>query len=118
MEQPIQVGQPSNLKHSGLGIASFIISILSGIMFCLVVGGAALLQVSTSGAIRSNATVMSILGLLIIVLFLACLVALGLGISALFQKNRKKIFGILGVIFSIAVIISWIALETIGLSSL
>jgi hypothetical protein len=118
MEQPMQIGQPLTSKHSGLGIASFIISLLTGILMCVAIGGATILQASSGGAIRSNTTVMAILGLFILALIFACLVALGLGIGALFQKNRKRVFGVLGIVISAATIVIWIALEIIGLSRL
>ena len=125
MDQPIWQPQPTaqppmqppvEPKHSGLGIASFIISILSGILMCLAIGGATAAAYSASGGVQGNTSLLAALGLSMFCLLFACVVSLGLGIGALFQKNRKKIFAILGVVFAIVVILGWVALEIIGLT--
>jgi phosphoglycerol transferase MdoB-like AlkP superfamily enzyme len=90
-------------KHSGLGIASFIISIISGILvfFLLVIAG--VMEVSTPGGIDENSAGAIILGMFLIALMFVSLVALGLGIGGLLHKERKRIFAILGTVFSLVV---------------
>jgi Na+-driven multidrug efflux pump len=88
------------LKHSGLAIASFATSTVSGVAIFATIVVAGVMEASTPGGMDEKAVGTIIIGLLIF-LFLGCaLVALGLGIAGLFQRNRKKVFAILGITFS------------------
>ena len=80
------------LKHSGLGIASFIVSIAAGvcIFFTFVIAGA--IEATTPGGMNEESVTAIIIGLLLVIFLFATLVSLGLGIGGLFQKERKKIF--------------------------
>jgi len=99
-------------KHSGLGIASFITSIVSGILIFLIYVIAGAMEVSTPGGMDEKfATAMS---LFLLVFLEASLVALGLGIAGLLQKDRKKIFAILGTIFSAVTIVWMISIVMLG----
>ena len=55
------------------------------------------------------------LGLFIIAFLLLALIALGLGIGGLVQKERKKVFAILGIVFSALTILGTLSLMVIGL---
>jgi hypothetical protein len=80
-------------KHSGLGIASLSISII--VIIVIILGF--LLN------IKEGVEDVWFCGTLII-----SLVALGLGIGGLIQKDQKKLFAILGTIFSAAIIICFV----------
>ncbi len=101
-------------KHSGIGIASFVISILAGILIFIVLGIAGSLEASTPGGIDENSTEAVMVGLAIIGLLLLSVLAVGLGVGGLFQKERKKIFAILGTVFSSFLILSVIGLMVLG----
>ncbi len=103
-------------KHSALGISSFVMSIITGLIIFLLVVIAGVMEVSTPGGIDEESAEAVILGLFIIAALFGCLTALALGIAGLFQKGRKKIFSILGVIFSALPFIGTISLIIIGLS--
>lgn len=103
-------------KHSGFGIASFITSIVSGLLIFLIMVVAGVMEASTPGGIDEESA-----GAAMVVLFLfaflgATLVALGLGIAGLLQKERKKIFAILGTVFSAVTLVVTIFLMIIGLA--
>ena len=104
------------LKHSGLGIASFCISIAAGvfIFFTFIVAGA--IGAATPGGMDEESVTAVLVGLALITFLFASLVSLGLGIGGLFQKERKKVFAILGTIFSGAIILVTAALIAIGLA--
>ena len=101
-------------KHSGIGIASFILSLLIGVLLFMVVMFAGYMEVTTPGGISEESVSAIMLGLVIIGLLLLELVAFGLGIGGLFQKDRKKLFAILGTIFSGLAILGVVALMIIG----
>ncbi len=126
------------LKHSGLGIASFITSVMvASFIFLIVIAGA--MESSTpsgmdeksvgaiAGAMKSSTpdgmdeksagTIGLDVFISVFVFFLfPSLVALGLGIGGLLQKDRKKIFAILGTVISAVLIlieiVFFIALKT------
>ena len=90
--------------YSGLSITSFIFSILGGIFFLLVY--------ITVGIEASDETV----GTMVIIQFLMNLIGLCTGIPSLFTNSQKRLFGILGVIITVATFIITLAVLLIGLS--
>ena len=111
----IQNMEPTETKHSGFGVASFIISILAGVLMFLVFLIGTIMQLSTPGGMDKQSIQAMLVGLSIIALLFIDIVAVVLGIAGLFQKKRKKLFAILGIVFSSATVISMIALIIIGL---
>ena len=102
------------LKHSGLGIASFIISILAGMILfvCVIIAGA--MEASTPGGIDEESAGAMIVGLVMFFCFFLEMLAIGIGIGGFFQKDRNKIFAILGIAFSIATCLGIIGLMILG----
>ncbi|MCM3038816.1 hypothetical protein M3201_03760 [Paenibacillus motobuensis] len=105
---PAQGGQPTQIiKHSGPGIASFIISLVAfmGYLFSTVLVSVAAANVLGSPEelfeeyfIQQGSAVAGVLLLFITVVL--NLTSLVLGIVGISMKNRKKVFAILGTIFS------------------
>jgi hypothetical protein len=105
-------------KHSGLGIASFITIIVSGILFFCGIGILWLVKVSTPGGVERIYANGMLIGVSYYTILLASLIALGLGIGGLFQKERKKIFAILGIVFSAVTIVMFITFYIINVLAL
>ncbi len=103
-------------KHSGLGIASFITSIIAGILIFLLIAVAGVMEASTPGGMDEESAGTIVVGLLLIAFLGASLVALGLGIGGLMQKERKKIFAILGTVFAAVSLVGTISLMILGLA--
>lgn len=101
-------------KHSGMGIASFAISIVVGVIVFLLIAVAAMATASTPGGMDDNSPTAMVIGLGIVLMFGLDVVAIGLGIAGIVQKNRKKVFAILGVVFGAATILGTIVLAIIG----
>lgn len=87
-------------KHSGLGIASFVVSITAAIFIFVLIAVAGALELSTPGGIDEESVSVMMIGLLLFAFLSASVVALGLGIGGLFQNDRKNVFAILGTVFS------------------
>ncbi|MBO2680520.1 hypothetical protein I6M56_16940 [Shewanella algae] len=104
------------LKHSGLGIASFATSIFSGIALFITFIVAGALEATTPGGLDENSMEAILVGLMIIFMMLVSLVSLGLGIGGLVQKDRQKIFAILGTTFSGLIILGTVGLIALGMS--
>ena len=113
MQAPSTPTAPA-LKHSGLGIAAFILSILSTLLIFALVTIAGVLEATTPGGIDETSLEAIIVGMLIFAFIGLALVGLGLGIGGLVQKQRKKIFAILGTIFSSVTILATLALIAYG----
>ena len=103
-------------KHSGLGIASFITSIVSGFFIFLVIVIAGVMETSTPGGMDEESAGAVMVGLFLFAFLGTSLVALGLGIGGLIQKERKKIFAVLGTVFAAATIVVTIFLMMLGVS--
>lgn len=85
------------MKHSGLGIASFCISLFCGLLAVILVAAAGFLVASGQDE-QSFGLILTGLGIMGDMLLM--LVALGLGIAGACMKDRRKLFAILGIIFS------------------
>ncbi|MDR0666508.1 MAG: hypothetical protein LBF71_03760 [Campylobacteraceae bacterium] len=103
-------------KHSGLGVASFALSIISVVCIFVLFIVAGAIEVSTPGGMDENSAAAVIIGVLYFLFAGFSLVGVGLGIAGLFAKERKKIFAVLGLIFSAAIFIIAVAVMVIGLS--
>lgn len=101
-------------KHSGLGVTSFIMSIVTGFVMFVVVGTAGYLEMSTPGGLNEESPAAVLVGLGVIGTGLLVLLGLGLGIGALFQTDRKKTFAILGVTINGVIIAGTVGLMVIG----
>ncbi len=118
-EQPIIDAQPNLVaqQHSKLGIASLIISLGTFLLYCLVIIAVVAVvgnKVSTFQNQDPNEIARQMQSgemndiLIPMVLFVACffaspvlsIVGLGLGIGGLFQKDKQKVFSILGTVLS------------------
>ncbi len=99
-------------KHSRLGIASFVTSIAIGILILLLFVVAGILHNKNPDG---NYPSQMVVGFVFIALAAADFTAVGLGIASLCQSGRKKIFGILGLIFSSLTLLSTITLIAIGI---
>lgn len=113
MNEPVLMEQ----KHSGLGIASFILSLVCGLMIFVLFVVAGVIEVSTPGGMDEESAAAIIIGLLIFLDFFILLVAIGLGIGGLIQKERKRLFAILGLVFSIGILFTTMLLMLIGLTA-
>jgi hypothetical protein len=103
-------------KHSGIGIASFITSIVSGILIFLLIVIAGVMEASTPGGMDEESASAVVVGLFLFAFLGLALVALALGIGGLFQKERKKIFAILGAVFSAVALLATIFIILLGLA--
>ena len=102
------------LKHSGLGVASFILSIAIGVFDFLVVALAGLMEASSPGGMDEESVIAILIGLFILGALAANLAGMGLGIAGMAQRDRKKVFSVLGLAFNAAIIFGIIGLMVIG----
>ncbi len=101
-------------KHSGPGIASFLLSMSSGIALLVLFGIAGYMESRSPTGIDKNDPSTAVLGLALIAAGMAQFLAAILGLVGLFQSDRKKLFAILGTIFSVLAILLFGGLMVLG----
>ena len=109
-----QQSAPTELKHSGVGIASFVLSLLSGIGLFVLFGVAGYMESQSPGGMSEDDPTTMLLGVALIAGGMGQFLAFILGAVGLFQPNRKKIFAILGTIFSLLAILAFGGLMVLG----
>ena len=75
-------------RHSRIGIASFVTSIAVGSVLLVTLIIAMVMVASSPGGINSRSLVVAVLGLSMIACLFGNLIALGLGIAGLCQRDR------------------------------
>lgn len=107
--------QPELTPHSGLGIASFILGMLSGGIVLVTLIVTAVMQAG-GDTFDEESPHTIIVGLVIIGAILLSLLGFALGLAGTLTGGRRKLFAILGLIFSILVGVGTLGLILIGLA--
>ena len=94
--------KPEEQSHSPFGIASFTLSLLAGALILLIFTGS-IITIFVSGNIEENPTV-NVIGWSVLLSAALSFIALVLGIVGILHKQRKKVFSVLGTIFSLILI--------------
>jgi len=110
----VSTGVTLGLKHSGPGIASFATGLASGILLFVLVVVAGVLTASSPGGLDEKSPAAISIGCFIIALLFVEPIAIGLGIYGVIQKDRKKIFSVLGICIASSVFLIVLALMIIG----
>jgi hypothetical protein len=103
------------MKHSGLGVASFVMSVAIGVFDFAVFMFAGVVEMSTPGGMDEESIVAVIVGLLIIGSLFMNVGGVGLGIAGIVQRDRQKVFSVLGVAFNTLIILGMVGLLIIGM---
>lgn len=105
---------PPMLAHSGIGIASFVLSLLAAACLFGVVVAAGILQGQTASGSPDESALFFVVGLFILLFMLLALIALCLGIGGLLQRHRRKVFAMLGTLFSALSLLGTVGLMALG----
>lgn len=100
-------------RHGGLGIASFILTLLCLVVMVMMI--AVLGAMHNQGRATGSEPLTQILGLGMILAAVVDLIGIGLGIAGAFDRTSKKAFPVLGLILGIAILVLTGALMLIGL---
>lgn len=108
--------QSPERRHSGVGIVSFITSVISGLAIFGLVVAAGMLEATTPGGVDEESVAAIVLGLFLLAFCFTSFIALGLGIGGCFHKNRKKVFAVFGTLFSALTLIGIVSIIALGMS--
>jgi hypothetical protein len=102
-------------RHSGLGIISIVLAALSAVavVVTLVIAGVMSAKDPTMFD-NDQAPATMALGAAVILGACLSLVGVGLGIGGLVDKNRKKVFPTIGVVFNALIILAVVGLMILG----
>lgn len=100
------------MEHSKIGVTSFVIAVLSGLLFLTLVGLSVLFSnlILSIGNEAGFGFMVLMIGSLLILLEL---LALGLGIAGALQRQRKRLFAFLGIACSICVLVFILTQNTV-----
>jgi hypothetical protein len=109
---------PVPAKHSGVGIASLLLGILSvlGLVATTVV---AVIVAGNDPSVFENENAPATIGVGVCALLclLLSLVGIGLGIGGLVQGNRKRVFPVIGLSLNAVIVILVVGLVVLGAAS-
>jgi len=119
------VPQPYTLPprgHSPVGVVSFVLAILSGLgIFALVISAtvtaAARHSARQAPAFDDQSPQSMAIGLVFLLAVFGAFVGVALGIGALFQIDRKRVFAVLGLCLNLLVLTSIIGLVLLGMAA-
>jgi hypothetical protein len=113
--QGFVIDQQPPLKHSGLGIASLVISIIAALIVFVLVVMAGVMTARAGGQMDEESPEAVVLGCSILAGCLLYLVGMGLAIGGLCQRNRHKVFPVLGLVLNIVFLLGIAGLMVIGI---
>jgi mannose/fructose/N-acetylgalactosamine-specific phosphotransferase system component IIC len=114
-DKPVPQASPPP-KHSGLGIGSFIMAILSGIEIFVMIAVATYFAAQNPDQFNEESPQAIIVGLGIFAGMGLAVIGLGLGIAGLAQPNRIKLFAILGLVFNVLLFVGVCGIIGLGLA--
>lgn len=109
------IAAPVPEKHSGPGIASFIISLVASMAMFVLIGIAGVLEVSTPGGMDEDSPAAVLIGLCMFLLLGLELLAAGLGVAGVLQQARRRVFAVLGLVISTGTMLFTLFLMMVGL---
>ncbi len=108
-------GAGTDLKHSGLGVASFVLALVAAVGLIVLIIAASAISAGPNGLDPRSAGAITI-GLLIFVCLFMALIGLGLGIAGIVQKRYRRLFAIIGTAINGLLILGVLALMMIGMA--
>jgi len=109
------VSQQPLRKHSGLGIASFVISIIAALITFVLVVMAGVMAARAGGQMDEQSPQAVVVGCSILAAGFLYLIGIGLAIGGLCQRNCYRVFPILGLILNLVFLLGIAGLMVIGL---
>jgi hypothetical protein len=103
-------------RHSGFGIASLAIGILVGLMEFALFVVAGVMETTQPGGVDESSPEAIVLGLCLIGGLGVCLFGALLGAVSFFQRDRLKVFGVLGIGINLSVLTLAVGLVALGLA--
>jgi hypothetical protein len=102
--------------HSGLGIASFVLSLCTALLTLGLFGVAGVIENATPGGMDEDSPVAIFLGLMLFVFLGLSLLSLGLGIGGAVQAGRNPALAIAGAVIGGLTFVGTTVLVLVGMA--
>lgn len=104
-ENDYDYDEKQNYKHSGLGIASFVISLVNIVVFIIVgiITYNGIIAGTSSEEVMQASPLVVLIGIISIVCMISSVVGLILGIIGVFTRKKKKVLAVWGIILNLIV---------------
>ena len=99
-------------RHSGYGIASFILFIAVFLALIILYTVLVVTHASDPQLLEQESIGVAVVGFVIMGSSLFVLVGIGLGIAGIFQKEKRKVFSVLGLVFNFLILL-WLVFSMI-----
>jgi hypothetical protein len=106
----------SRPRHSGLGVASFILSLVSGVALVASILIAGIIGLNHDPAAPQDRSELMVIGFAVIGAAALALVGAALGLAGILQTDRKLVFAVLGLIFNVLIILAFCGVLGVGLA--
>ena len=114
--EPATVAHPQNLRQSGFGIASIIISVFVGIVLFVMIAYAGYVEMSDPGSVDETAPLAMILGFAIMGGIGMAFLGMTLGMIGCVFPDKSKIASIIGIVFNLLIVLSVCGLMGLGMA--
>jgi hypothetical protein len=113
---PVRVGSERENRHSRMGIASFVISILAAVIGASAFGDVQDPQSIDPQSLQDSPALagLAAVGLGILGSIAFYLLGLVLGVAGIIQRRRKRLFAVLGAVFNGIVLVLVVGLVAFG----
>jgi hypothetical protein len=101
-------------KYSGFGVASFVVFCCTFLLMSIIFAQSVIYGLSNPDGLDGQSTHAAMLGFSMIFTLLIALVGIGLAITGLFQKGKKKTFATLGLIFNLIIFVLFVSMFFLG----
>ena len=104
------VPEITETKHAGFGVGSFVISTLAGSSMLILTITAGVMD---EKGVMEDDTEMQVVGILILGSILLAVIGSVLGVVSCFQKDKKRVLGIIGLVLNALTVLGGIILMMI-----
>ena len=104
------------LKHTGFGIASFVIALVAGATVFSVILIAGVLETQLPGGLGPDGPAVMMVGFAFLAAMGLHLLGFGLGVGGIVQNDCKKVFAVLGLVFNSLVLIGSCGFLALGMT--
>ena len=102
------------LRHSGMGIAAFVTSLVAAMLMLVLFAIAGVIETGTPGGIDEESPQAVLIGAGMVAVLGVQLVAGGLGLAGMLQRDRRKAFAVLGTLIAGGTLLVTVVLLVLG----
>jgi hypothetical protein len=103
--------------HSPIGVVSFVLALLAGLGLLGIIIGAAVMAAGGRTELDEESPQAMVIGLVFVLSLFGSFIGLGFGIGGLFQRDRKRVFTVLGLCGNALLLLGTAGLIALGMAA-